>query len=883
MTAVSHQSSAELLKVTPPRVPRELLARPRLLGADTRLGRSPAVLLQAPAGFGKSSLLAQWRRDHLAHGAAVAWLSAQPQDSPPNLLRAMVLAVRVGAARPTFGHTLLDGAPSIGLDGFTAWLAELNQTALDLVLTIDEADRLPPESRESLAYVLRNAPPNLRVRIASRTDADLGLDDLIGYGDCVVLGLAQLRFTLEETIELVRARFGSRIDHDDAARLHEAVDGWPLGLQLALTIMADGPDPRARIADLTAPRGELHEHFVGLLLRDRDPVDVDLLVRSAALQHLHADLCRTVSGIDDAAPRLERLARDTPLLVAAEQGEWLRMHTVARDALRRRFAALAAALQTEIHGRATEWLAEHGLYADAVEHALAAGRDARAYELAERGLYDMLIRRGPHGAAYDWLRQLPAIELDRRPGLQLAAAWAMALGERHAEAGQMVDRLLGQREADEPLLCECALILGAAAVYADDPDRFARLHDPWADNPPLHGRLLRYVHANRTAYRALLAGEPALARLRQQQAPRADGAPELAYVNLWGELFVGLSYVWEGQMLLAESLLRPTLARADGDFGRRSPLSCMLAALLASVVWELDRPDEAQALLANRLDVLERTGLTEFVMLGYRTLARAAAAGGAEHRAIQLLWALHAVGASRALPRLCIASLSDQVRIHARRYRAETCRELCGQIDRLRTEAARGPLWRRNVDVMAELAQGYAAIAAQDWRAALEPLARAEDLARRLKFGRLQIEVMGLRAFALDRCGERARPLLQEAVGLADTYGLQRVFADAHPDLGRWVLELSPAAADAAPPVPPPRRDTASLRGAPSMALTPKEREVLELLARNLSNKEIGRAMQVGEETIKWHVKNLFAKLDAGTRKQVVQRARILGLLQEAD
>ncbi|HSW21523.1 MAG TPA: AAA family ATPase, partial [Burkholderiaceae bacterium] len=408
-------------------MPRELLSRPRLLGADKRLGQYPIVLLQAPAGFGKSSLLAQWRRDHLSHGAAVAWLSAQPHDSPHRLLRALVLAVRVGAARPTFGHTLLDGGSPDGLDGFTAWLAELNQTALDLVLTIDEADRLPPESRESLAYLLRNAPPNLRVRIAARTDFDLGLADLVEYGQCMVLGPAQLRFALDETIELLRSRFGSRIDHDGAARLHEIVDGWPLGLQLAMTVMADSPDPRAKIADLAASHGELHDHFVGLLLKQRDPNDVNLLVRISVLQNLHADLCRAVSGIDDAQRRLERLGSDTPLFAAAEHGDWLRMHAVARDVLRRRFAKLPAPDQAAIHGRAAEWLAGRDLFADAVEHALAAGQPDRAYELAERGLYDMLTTRGPTGAAYDWLMQLPAIELDRRPGLLLAGAWAMAL------------------------------------------------------------------------------------------------------------------------------------------------------------------------------------------------------------------------------------------------------------------------------------------------------------------------------------------------------------------------------------------------------------------------------------------------------------------------
>ena len=117
------------------------------------------------------------------------------------------------------------------------------------------------------------------------------------------------------------------------------------------------------------------------------------------------------------------------------------------------------------------------------------------------------------------------------------------------------------------------------------------------------------------------------------------------------------------------------------------------------------------------------------------------------------------------------------------------------------------------------------------------------------------------------------------------------MFADAHPSLDAWhrqVLSDDASAGGGPGPlaapmgVPPAAPEAQRARSTPSLALTPKEREVLELLARNLSNKEIGRAMQVGEETVKWHVKNLFAKLDAGTRKQVVSRARLLGLLEGA-
>jgi len=877
-----------LLKVTPPRVPRHQLARPRLQSDHETLRDAPLLLVQAPAGFGKTSLLAQWRREYLARGSVVAWLSARAQDDVPRLVQGLALAVRVGAGRPTFGHTLLDTAAPAELEGVTVWLAELAQTALDVVLFVDEADRLPEPARDALGYLLRNAPSNLRVVVAARADCRLGVDDLLAYGTGVALGPAQLAFRLDETLELVRSRFGERVDRDAAARLHELTEGWPLGLQMALSVIAAGADPRGAIATLASRGGALRDQLVALLLDRLDAADAEFLTRIAELDHLHPELCRQVSGDAQAAERLARLARDTPVFAAGEASEWLRLHTIARDALRQRFAALPEAERRALHARAAEGLAALGLNDAAARHALAAGQHELAYDLAERSLYDLLMARGRQSAVLEWLARLPAEELDRRPRLQLAAAWSLALSERHEEADRYLDRILAQPDVDAALRCECALIRSGAALWADDPDRFAALHDPWASDPPLRDPLLLQVHANRSAFRTLLEGEPALARLRLQQAPHSEAAP--GYVARWSEFVIGLSYLWEGQVLLAEQLLRPTLARAEGDLGRRDPFTAMLAATLASATWERNQPAEAAALLANRLDALERGVLPEAVLLGFRTLARIAAAEGAEHRALELLAGLDAVGVARRLPRLRIASLADQVRLHARRFRPETCRELCAQIDALIAahdgEAPGARLWQRGARLLRGLAGAHAAIAAQDWRHAAEILAQADETARGIKQGRLHIELRGLRAWVLDRCGEKSLTMLREAAELATTYGLARVFDDAHPALGDWARQAlgSAAAVPAAGPLSAPMRAPVpaapKARSTPSMALTPKEREVLELAARNLSNKEIGLAMQVGEETIKWHMKNLFAKLDAGTRKQVVQRARLLGLLE---
>lgn len=877
-------AEALLLEITPPRAPRHLLPRPRLALGDPRFAGAPLLVVQAPPGFGKTSLLAQWRLEFLSQGAAVAWLQSQPSHDPSRLVQALTLAVRHASGRPAFGHTLLDSVPPDGLEAVTVWLAEVAHLAVDVVLMVDEAERLPEQARVVLSYLLHNTPPNLRVVVAARPDVDLGVEDLVDYGQCQAVNAGMLRFTLDETLALSRARLGARFDVDIAARLHELTEGWPLGVQLALAAApaTDGPAPLP--VDV---REGLRGRFVALLLTKLAPPDLDFLTRIAVLDVLHPALCAALTGAADAPDRLARLTRDTPVFVAGEQGEWLHMHALAREALRERFAGLPAAERAELHRRAARWLADQGLIDAAAEHALAAGQREQAYELAERGLYESFMSFGQHQAVLDWLRRLPADELQRRPGLLLAAAWSLAVSERHDEARQLVERLLDRAGDDAALRCECALILGGAAVFADDPDRFAALHDPWAERPPLQNPVLLQIHANRSAFRALLAGDPAGARLRQQQAPVDARSAALGYVSRWGELIVGLTYLWEGQVQLAERLLGPTLLQAEGQLGRRSVFACMVASLLAAAVWEADRPAEAAALLANRLDVLERHGMPETVLLGYRTMARIAVDAGAEHRALELLGALFAVGRARALPRLCVVSLSDQVRMHARRFRAETCRALVAQIDALLAEPAlpQGPMWRRSVQVLHEVAKVYAAIAAQDWRGTLDAVGRAQDLVSRVRQGRLQIELLGLRAYALDRCGERPGPILREAVDLARAYGLKRVFVDAHPELGELVRRHADgeAEAEARVRVAPPRAAAAEPpreRVTASTALTPKEREVLGLLVRNLSNKEIGLALQVGEETIKWHMKNLFAKLDAGNRKQVVSRARILGLLE---
>lgn len=900
MTSTSPIGTAVLpelvLKTTPPRAPRHLLLRPRLSLDDGSLRDRPMLVVQAPPGFGKTSLLAQWRREILARGAAVAWISADEQCDAARFLQSLVQAVRSGCARPAFGRSLVEGtgASAGELEGVTAWLAEVAQTSLDLVLMVDEAERLPAAAFAVLSYLLHNAPSNLRVVVAARNGLDLEVADLCAYGYCLLIGAEALRFRVDEALDLIRARLGAKVDADTCARIHETVEGWPLGLQLALAALERGADARAVFDALSARGGNLQEQVLAGLLANLSPDDVAFLTRISVLDELHPGLCAAVTSEHDAPERIARLMRDIPVFVADDDSDWFRLHTLARDALRARLADLPGAEQAELHRRAMEWLEADGMLEKAARHALAAGNREAAYDLAGQCLYEAVMQ-GQLGMALEWVEVLPEAELDRRPRLRLAAAWALALGERHEEAERLVERILAGPDVDTALRYECALIASGAAYYGDQPDRFIALFEPWAEAPPTREPRLLQMHANRLAVLAILRGDPAQARRHQQQVPRAEHDGASTYTVHWGVFITALSYLWEGQLRLADEVLRPALAAAEESLGRRHPLGCMFAALLATVAYENDRVDEAAALLANRLDVLERTGTPETALLAYRTAARIAGAQGAEHRALDLLETLFAIGAARHMPRLCVVSLAEQARMHAGRFRSETCRALAQRIDEIVAveEASQGPVWRRMVELQQATAHANAAIAARDWRGARAALERAAPVADGLKLGRAGIENLALRAFVLDRNSEQGRDLMREAMDLAHTYGLARVFVDAHPAIADWARSLAvdeggypePGRSIAVarvlrPTTAAPVRDAAGPRAIPSMVLTPKEREVLELLARNLTNKEVALAMGLGEETVKWHLKNLFGKLDAANRKHVVRRAQVLGLLE---
>jgi LuxR family maltose regulon positive regulatory protein len=854
-------------------------------------GRS-LIALQASGGFGKTSLLLQWRREWLRRGAVVAWLMLDEADDGMRFAQGVGVAMQLATGGAASDFTRSAANVQDNMERLTEWLSLVAQMATEVVLVLDDAHTLPDATvQEALAYLVHNAPANLTVVLATRRRLALPVSDMRARGLYAEVNTEMLRFQLEEAIAMLRTRFGARIDTDTCARLHELSEGWPMGLQLAIAGIGEHANLRDSVVQLAPSHISTGRYFAELLVEQLPPAMSDFLTRISIADMVSPALCFALTGDSDAAAMLDRLRAATPIFVAVPDSDWSRIHPLAREFLRARVKAWPDQMQRDLHQRAASWLADHAMHEEAVRHALAADQPQWAYDLTERCLRQ-LIFSGHLTTVLEWIERLPLGEIECRPWMRLGAGWALLSGNRHRDAATLVNSLLKDETAPKPWRLEAAAIMSAAEYHADHLDSAAEIQSTWRAMPQ-NERQKRAPMIDRTALSYLYQGRPDM--LRHHHAQMAHTFDTQAMDALGGlmEWEVGFSYWWEGQAGLARTALRAASARADTEIGRRSHIATLLATALAAVLWDCDAPAEAAVVLANRLDVAERSMAVDPMCMSYVTAARVAGWEGQEGRAFDLLRHLCAVGEARGLKRACLTSLAEQIRMHARNGHTRTCRTLIKRleaicpIDSLSESGLWGPLCKLQLS----LAHAYAAISQENYAVALNLLAPAARLAAHLRRGRDGIEITLLEALSLRQMNKDYTSLLTEGSNLARAHGLKRIVLDTYSDAGPMArLDVTQASLtvrnaldiSAIPARPGTRRNEPGVPHVlPSSLLTPKEREVLQLLARHMSNKQIATALDIGSETTKWHLKNLFSKLGAGSRKHVVDRARMLGILEE--
>ncbi|HXT42573.1 MAG TPA: LuxR C-terminal-related transcriptional regulator [Pseudonocardiaceae bacterium] len=517
-------------KLAPP-LRRGLMHRRRLVQVLDGAARHRLTLLVAPAGWGKTSLLADWHTT--GRRQRIGWLALDPEDSDPvrfwNYLISAVRAVLPGVGERALatlsirGRALYDAAlPALIND-----LATLDE---DVHLVLDDYHVLTdPELHRSVAYLLAHQPPRLHLMIATRSDPPLPFARLRAHGEILEIRAKDLAFTDTEATTMLNGALALGLDVADVKRLSARTEGWAAGLYLAGLSLREHPDRAAFVAEFHGTDRFVLD-FLGSEVLASQPADLrTFLLETSILPRLSASLCQAVTGRADSAVALERIERSNLFLVPLDsERHWFRYHRLFGELLRHELGVAEPQRVPELHRRAAAWFRAAGQVSEAIDHAAAAGDVDGAAELVA-GHWNTWFNAGRLATVEGWLDRLPPGAQLADPRLCVAQAWLLL------DTGRLdaVDRWLA----------------GAEAAAADPADAVT----------------LREIAVLRTVHRFKIGDVGASHLAARRVLELIHG--EVCFAGTVAYALLGVTLFWKGELAAA---LRPlteavALARRTGN------------------------------------------------------------------------------------------------------------------------------------------------------------------------------------------------------------------------------------------------------------------------------------------------------------------------------
>lgn len=888
-------------KTAPPPWMGDKIRRDGLLARLDNALSSRLTLIYAPAGYGKTSLLYQWRQRHAGGAFLVAWLTLEKDDADPKRFTHYVwLAVSAqgqGAKRPDTAFTPPDLPPRAMLSAIVNHLARINRP---VVLIFDDVHRAESSAvLDLLKSLIRLAPKNCHFIVASRDSPKLGQSILAAEGQVQEIRAGDLKFSESEAEALLTRDQPVSLDREDLRRIYDRTEGWPIALQLTSLSLKRRVDHKQWLLGLGGSDSELARYlseqvFMGLSMELQNVV-----IRTALVENLTADLVNVLCERQDGGLLLERLVEQSVFLTPlAEDRRIHRYHQLFAEYLRERLAAQDMAKFRELHGIASRWFSKLGNIPQAVNHAI----QAQDYELlaaiVENAGGWRLIPNGLQAVAARALEALPPATVAANPHLLLTRIYLAIKRGELGEARGDYDRLTagsGHAELAGDLRTEIQVVGDVLAEYENEP---MTLEDLLAKEALL--RTLRpgdhlilgsvseslgakYYESGRLE-RAL---EPTLAAREHYQARG------LIYSDIFTRFLEAEIRLAQGRLHEATAILAAARTTIENSFGDRSDLAANCAAFQAEILYEKDCPQESLLLLEWALPHMEQSdGWTDVYAAGYSIAARASFATGLLDEAREFLARGRRLARRRRLRqlellvRLCeLHLLLKQVHTdEAASHLAESI-NLDELADAMATES---PPFRK-VAVSAALCRAKLHLVSGDYEPALSELARIERWASQHGAGRLLIDVHILLAYGWHHSGaaQQAQSHFNAAVDVAMAQGFVRPFLDAHRFVetllkaalrdaraadryrDRFLKELSRKFSN-----PPPTRGAEG-------GLTAAELSVLTYLCRGYSNKEIARLIGMSSDTVKYRLKSVFRKLGVSKRREAVSVARQRSLLAE--
>lgn len=878
----------------PPMRPRQV-QRARLLERLEEGMRRALTLVVAPAGFGKTTLLAAWAS---SCEMPVAWLSLQPADcAPEQFLTYLIRSLQ--SISPQLGQSTLALMRGGSRDGaIFALLNDLAEVEDNFALILDDYHSVDcPEIGEILQFLLDNRPDVFHLVIISRVAPTLSFSRQRALDQLIEIDAADLRFRQSEMGEFLENCMNVHLSPDDLARLYRSTEGWAVGLQMAALALAHHTE------DWQLPAGLEHifEYLAEQVLDREAPAVQDFLKQSALFDRFCILLCEAVLGLEQAGPQSHTVAdllayieRTNLFLVPLDNSRiWYRYHPLFADFLRHQLSTEQA---QPLYSAASRWFEQNGLLEDAVQYALQACEFERAVGLLENS-YQILLQHGEQVVLERWISALPQDLAESRPRLWLARGWAriISLDPVQAEAcAQRVEALIPAHELGDRLRGEAKSLRIMTAIFAGKVPPTDEISEAFVQLAEGDIFLNSLLHFNLGLHHVMLgntvqAVEALTETLRLSQSLNNPLVAIVAQVQLAEVRQV------RGALGLAERTFKQGIRYAKDSLGEHTFLLGMPYISYAELLREQNRIDESVRYAEQGIAYCQ-VWQPLASMDGQITLARIGAAQGRWDEAFTRLEHVMQVAESSA------SILDDSlVAIHLARLfllRGDLVRAMqkirTYDLDKFGEEKAYY-LWE-----MVQLVLLRAKILELDANPALAATVADEldglmsESERRERVTPV-IEALILQAYALHAANRHtdAGQSLSRALTLGAQSGYIRIFVDE----GEWLLRLldpshlqihAPATyfteimallrQETSQPLPAPVPTQLLADGL--TPLTRREVDILKLMACGKSNQEIAIECVLALNTVKKHVANILSKMGVANRTQAVLLARKLGWVQ---
>jgi LuxR family transcriptional regulator, maltose regulon positive regulatory protein len=857
-----------------PRPADTWVQRPRVAKLLDRGMERPLTLVSAPAGWGKTALLAQWIAGGTAPGA-VAWVPLSQDDADPHRFWADVV-VSLGAA--TADIAPLAPPPVGGPRPFlTTLLNDVAGLAEPLVLVVDDLHLVTsPGAIADLEWFLENAPPNLRLVLTTRSDPLFRLQRLRVSGEMSEIRAADLAFTFDETAQLMAPL---DLASSDVELLWQRTEGWATGLKLAQLSLADHHDPGGFIAGFAGGDRAVSDYLISEVVAGQSPETLEFLLRTSIAERLSGGLADALTGTAGAAHMLRELAhRDTFVSTIDEDGGWYRYHPLFADVLRAELHRRRPGEVQELHATAARWHARRGSPLDALRHAVVAGDWGVAADVLGE-LWLVFVLRGEGAALLELVEQIPDEAV--RSDAELALAAAGLLLEQGDQAG--ADALLVQAYRLAPKLPaprrrRFAVTSTATALYrarlSGDVEKAlsaARrvLGTPWDRAVAAEVRALTLANLGIAEF---WAGEIAAGADHLQQAAGLSIECGNDFVLFLAESYAAAADAREGRLREAWTRAHTAIQLAERRGWTQVAHAAIAYGTIATVhLWQGELA-EAERFAERATETLEHTTEPLLRPALAQIRARLLVLNGEPLTALELLRAAPASGPLPLFLRVGSGLLEAEIWLGlGEPARARKRLEEIGEEDA--PDAAIG-------FARLELASGEPGAAIRAVATFL-----ADDREAVLPFARSEAWVID--AIARDEVNDEDGALraLERALDLAEPRGYSGILARYGAPL-RSLLRRRVGHGTAHRAMAGQLLSTLGERPAAERTttvllepLSDRELTVLRFLPTMMSNAEIAAEMFVSVNTVKTHLKHVYRKLDVADRRDCVKRARDLRLL----